>query len=62
METMFVKSTWHVGEPYTSAYSAWTLQHEPRAVHNITDNCFDVRPRAIALLCSSNDTALVGCP
>lgn len=26
-ETLFVKSSWHVGDPYTSPYSQWTLAH-----------------------------------
>lgn len=66
LETMFVKSTWHVGEPYTSAFTRWMLQDEaveqdsPLAAMN--DSCFDVRPRAIKLLCSDNATAPPGCP
>lgn len=26
-ETVFVKSSWHVAEPYTKRYSQWQLQH-----------------------------------
>lgn len=63
LETMFVKSTWRVGEPYTTAYTRW-LQGEAVVLRNDTESqgCFDVRPRAIALLCSDNATALPGCP
>lgn len=26
-ETVFVKASWHVGDPYTSRYSRWQLVH-----------------------------------
>ena len=32
-ETIFVKSSWHVGEPFTSHYSDWFLRHG-RGAHN----------------------------
>lgn len=38
-ETIFVKSSWHVGEPFTSHYSNWFLRHG-RGPYN-TDGRFD---------------------
>lgn len=38
-ETIFVKSSWHVGEPFTSHYSNWFLRHGQGAYN--TDGQFD---------------------
>ena len=39
LETVFVKSSWHVGEPFTSHYSTWFAQHAHGAAN--TEGSFD---------------------
>lgn len=40
-EIMFVKASWHVGEPFTSRYSAWALDHAAGKIG--TQGSFDRR-------------------
>jgi hypothetical protein len=41
LETVFIKTSWGVGEPFSSKYSAWIfLQHLKRG-GELTQGCFD---------------------
>lgn len=45
-ETVFIKASWHVGEPFTSHYTKWFMGHALGQVHSVAASMIGMREMA----------------